>query len=115
MYYCNDCGEYFEESDNSFRYETEYHGELGSEAEHFPELVKYLVCPHCGSEEWSHADECELCGKPFHAPSYYCPDCISAVGKAFAQFLEDTFFEIGQGDMSDGIEHIKTIVGEEFL
>ena len=54
MYICNECGEIF--SDHKIIREPRPYG-MGVAYEEFG------VCPHCDSDDWSEAEQCERCGE----------------------------------------------------
>jgi DNA-directed RNA polymerase subunit RPC12/RpoP len=81
MYKCRDCGKVFENAE-----------EKGTRGEYLPECT----CPHCGSEDYDKAIECEECGEYYLADDLtegVCPECI----KGFANDLE-MCYKVGKCD-----------------
>lgn len=54
MYICNECGEIF--SDHKIVKDPRPYGEQIVHEE-------FGVCPHCNSDDWSEAEQCERCGE----------------------------------------------------
>ena len=108
IYFCENCNDYFDdEKDDCYREEVEYHDELGSESEHFPERYVRMVCPKCGSEDWELANTCPLCGKATREIDI-CKDCQEVIKKR----VEDLVFELSTGDTKKNQEVIVTWIAE---
>lgn len=70
MFRCDNCERYFDEG-------KVIHEETGIGMGSFREEKSYEVCPHCGSEDFTDAQLCELCGEPTStAGNDFCDDCI---------------------------------------
>ena len=108
MWYCESCQEYFDDADSAYRSETEPHPELGAEADYFPDVTTYRVCPYCGSDELIPAYECDLCGELHHEDGDICPECQRKIADA----IDKLAFDIGRGDHKKNISTIATWVGE---
>lgn len=68
MFYCENCGAFFEEPETKNEYRGEYWGMPTSEA--------YGVCPYCGNTEFDEASYCKACGEPI-PEGEYCEVCES--------------------------------------
>ena len=79
IYYCNECMNFFGKDEVGFK--REYHPEIGG---NFYET--FLVCPHCGSDDYEDAYECEICGEP--TLTEICDECKHEVLDAISKFVE---------------------------
>ena len=59
MYFCNDCGEVFENPKHKKGYQL--HDELDEGNKY--EEINFAYCPNCGSDDIEEADHCELTGE----------------------------------------------------
>ena len=74
---CDRCHEVFWDYEGESRWERL--GELPTDG------VGYMLCPYCGCDEISDAEECEECGEYYHPDEltdiedrYLCPVCAGA-------------------------------------
>lgn len=73
MYKCNNCRELFDTPNYISERVGECHGS--------PAYERWPICPNCGSEEFSVACDCEICGEAFTESELtegICPDCFYA-------------------------------------
>lgn len=69
-YYCQDCGEIFEEEYARVLWEDYGHGR-----------IEHIGCPVCRSTNVVEAEKCKICGEPIAFDKDYCEDCNRAVYK----------------------------------
>lgn len=99
MYYCNNCGEYFEEPTT----QTEDYGEC-----HGRHVTReYDACPCCGSDDIAEAVECRICGEPIppFSTEEFCETCHAE--------LENVLEEAGETLQTDR-ETLKDLIAEHF-
>lgn len=80
MYACNQCKELFEKEDALVKHTTyeSLYGVTGQFANYTPLTLYY--CPHCYSEEFDEAIECQECGDYYHKENIeedLCEDCTA--------------------------------------
>lgn len=82
IYYCHDCGEFFDKED--IRIKCISQGDYSEPSEY------EWYCPHCGSEDIEEAEECEFCGEPVKPDSriHFCEDCIEYFDYMIEQMVE---------------------------
>lgn len=82
-YYCNECGEFFSEDEADCV--SDFHAELIGMGGDCSET--FMVCPHCGSDDFDYANECELCGDPIQ-DGHFCEDCKVTFFAKMDEFFE---------------------------
>lgn len=80
VWYCNECGELFRETDAGTRRAVE-------EDDTYP-WVQIMTCPCCGSDELEEAEECERCGEPIAPGQTFCEACESDLKGAFEEAVK---------------------------
>lgn len=79
-YYCEDCGEVFDEDEIELRVNGEWLEYWGSRV--YRE-VNTSLCPHCGSESIQEASYCDKCGEAYPPENLdennLCEDCKEGV------------------------------------
>lgn len=78
IYFCNDCKQFFTEDEAGT--ESELHTELDG---HWCET--FMVCPHCGSDDYEEAYECEICGEP--TLTEICGQCETEIVGKIGEFV----------------------------
>ena len=67
-FYCNDCGEYFDNPTTVKESQGEYWGAPAYEA--------FAACPNCNSIDIEEASRCMVCGEPTRAGEDFCKNCL---------------------------------------
>ena len=112
IYFCEDCKTYFDDADRAcYKEDVEWHSELGSECEHYPERIVLKVCPNCGSEEYEEASACPLCGAFYHTSDTICPECQSKIKNAVDELTQDLSFN-GHGEFKENKDIVVTWIAE---
>ena len=98
-WYCQDCGETFDESEIEVDRAYEYSDRIGHGGMYWDDEYR---CPHCGSEDIDECEICDLCGEYF-PPSkleyvgssdfHACEDCRDNLRRIVKAVVEDTVGE----------------------
>jgi len=83
-YYCDNCGEVFDEEDSGVIYEWEGEGVMRGER------AVGMCCPKCGSEDLGEAQECVWCGESYAEEDmlkidgdWFCKECLDNIVNAY--------------------------------
>lgn len=82
MLICNECNRVFDESEAD-NYDDDYGWNV--ENGHIAAYQSVMCCPHCGSEDFEDATECNICSEYFRKDdmiltdglTYVCPECYA--------------------------------------
>ena len=80
MWYCNECGNYFDEPGTTRELMGEYFGS--------PAYETFGTCPECGSTDIEEAKVCPVCGEPHREDGDFCVDCLRNLEYEFQSIKE---------------------------
>lgn len=104
MLICRECGHIFSEE------ELEGGQMISKGDEVNPPEYTELVCPECGSDWWTEADTCAVCGRYYHDEDGcdVCPECQVKIVEGINKMAED----LSVGDVQDGKDAIIAFIAE---
>lgn len=107
---CNHCSEIFEQQDAPTREETERSEAWGQIA---VTTAVYVLCPSCGSENWSEVWVCECEQAEPYGDEDYCEACLKA-GEYHRDYepLPETVAAL-ELDAEGGPEHVEPMTAAE--
>lgn len=80
MYYCEDCGNVFED----YEIEQEFHSEV--DTRRYEEIH---VCPNCGSDEIVTMKRCPICNNDYVGDGDICDECKDIALEMWQGFKEE--------------------------